>query len=131
MKVKLLLKFYFNAAAFNGWLDNVITFNACRVDGEAGFEKVAAIVEDKRELCNLMNYLERKFERLAKEDIAALRRYAFLRVGIKNLEGGIRREIKRAVMKFTRRLTYIERHEEEIRTLRKYRAVLNCPHNMP
>lgn len=130
MKVKLLLKFYFNAEALNEWMDKLITYNACKAEGEAGFEKVTALIEDKRKLCSLMNYLEGRFEKLTQRDKEALKSYANLRVSIKKLEDGKRREIKSAAMKFTRRLTYIERHEEELQTLKNYRAILNYPLNM-
>ena len=130
MKVKLLLKFYFNAAAVNGWLDRLIEYRACKL-GVYEFNKVTELIEDKKRLCSLMDYLEGKFAKLTKKDIATLCFYANLRVGIRRLEDEKRREIKRAVMKFTRKLTYIERHEEEVKTLKNYRAVLNCPRNMP
>lgn len=124
MKVKILLKFYFNATALNDRLDKLITYNACKVEG-CGFDRITELIEDKSKLCNLMSYLAGIFERLTNEDTVALERYSSLRVGIKNLESVERKEIKRAVMKFTRRLAYIERHLEEVRVLRKYRAILN------
>ena len=122
MKVKLLLKFYFNAASLNEWLDRLIEYRACRIEG-GDFEKISELIEHKQKLCRLMNYLEGKFEKLTKRDIETLKWYSSLRVGIRNLEDGLRREIKRAVMKFARRLTYIERHEEEVKTLKNYRAI--------
>lgn len=131
MKIKLLLKFYFNAAYLNEWMNRLITFNACKTECEASFEKVTSLIEDKQALCNLMNYLEGKFERLTKRDMMALKRYAELRVSVRKLGDEERRDIKRAVMKFTRKLTYIERHKEEVQTLKNYRAILNCPPNMP
>ena len=124
MKVKILLKFYFNAASFNDRLDKLITYNACKVEGY-GFDSVTALIGDKGKLCNLKIYLEKRFESLTKEDIRALKTYSALRVGIKNLDEKTRREIKRAVMKFTRKLTYIDGHKEEVATLSKYRAILN------
>ena len=130
MKVKLLLKFYFNAAVLNERLDRLIAFHACQVSGWS-FEKVTALIEDKRALCNLMNYLESRLEKLTQRDLNALKRYAKLRVSVRKLEDEERRDIKRAVMKFTRKLTYIDRHEKELQTLKNYRAVLNCPRNMP
>lgn len=130
MKVKILLKFYFNAAALNNRLDRLITYNACRAEG-CGFDRVTELIEDKSKLCNLMSYLEGIFERLTEEDMVALKGYAVLRVGIKNLEDENKRKIKRAVMKFVRKLTYIEWHKEEVATVLKYRAILNCPRNMP
>lgn len=126
MKVKVLLKFYFNAEYLNDRLNGLIGYHACRPDGQ-GFGRVLGLIEDKRILCNLMNYLESKFAGLAQKDITALKKYALLRVGIRRLEDGDRREIKRAVMKLARRLTFIGRHEEEVRVLQKYRALLSRP----
>ena len=131
MKVKILLKFYFNAAVLNERLDRLITYNACKSAEGLNFEKITALIEDKSKLCNLMNYLDGKLERLTEADKRTLEIYANLRIGIRNLKDGERREIKRAVMKFTRKLTYIERHKEEVCVLQKYRAILNCPLNMP
>ena len=122
-KLKILLKFYFNAGTLNGWMDRLIEYGACRVEGES-FERVTGLIEDKRKLCNLMNYLEGRFERLTKRDRATLEKYSLLKVGIKRLEAEERREIKRAVMKFARRLTYIEQYKEELKTLQKYRAIV-------
>lgn len=126
MKVKILLKFYFNADALNGRLDRLITYNACKVEG-GSFDRISELIEDKGKLCGLMDYLKERVERLTQEDKSALKRYSELRVGVRNLEDNERREIKRAVMKFTRKLTYIERHSEEVRVLQKYRAVLIAP----
>lgn len=123
MKVKILLKFYFNAEALNKRLDGLITYHACRA-ADNSFEKVAALIEDKSKLCNLMYYLQGRFVKLTERDLAALKSYADLRVGIRNLEDGERRNIKRAVMKFTRKLTYIGRYEEEVLVLKKYKSVL-------
>lgn len=124
MKVKLLLKFYFGADSLNERLDKLIEYHACRTDGSS-FEKVAALIEDKKTLCKLMDYLEGKFDKLTQRDISALERYAKLRVSVQKLEDDVRRDIKRAVMKFTRKLTFLERHEEEVKTLKNYRAILN------
>lgn len=126
MKIKMLLKFYFTAEALNEQLDKLITYNACRA-AEGCFEKITDLIEDKRALCNLMNYLESVFDKLTNEDRAVLESYARMRVGILSLRDELRREIKRAVMKFTRKLNYIGRHEEEICVLKKYRAVLIAP----
>ncbi|MCH5148887.1 MAG: hypothetical protein J1G05_05990 [Clostridiales bacterium] len=128
-KVKILLKFYFNADPLNDWLDRLITYNACKTEG-GDFVRVTDLIEDKQRLCNLMSYLESRFEMLTAEDRAALKKYSALRVSIKKLEDVERREIKRAVMKFDRKLTYIDRHKEEVAALSKYRAILNCPPNM-
>ena len=123
MKVKLLLKFYFNAASLNEWMDKLITYNACKTEGSC-FDRIVGLIEDKSRLCSLMDYLESRFDRLTHEDSATLKEYVNLRTGIRNLENCKMREIKRAVMKFTRKLTFIERHKEEILILKKYRAVL-------
>lgn len=123
MKAKLLLKFYFDADRLNKWLDRLIEHRACKI-GEDNFDSITALIDDKAGLCSLMRYLEGRFERLTDRDITALKKYAFLRVGIRNLEGGIRREIKRAVMKFVRRLTFFERYSAEVGVLKKYRAIV-------
>lgn len=125
-KVKILLKFYFNADSLNDWLDRLITFNACKVEG-SNFERVTELIEDKQRLCNLMSYLKGRFERLTEKDRTALKKYSSLLISVKKLEYAERREIKRAVMKFARKLTYIERYEIELKTLQKYRAVLIAP----
>ena len=124
MKVKILLQFYFNAADLNERLDKLITYNACKVDG-CRFDRIAELIEDKRKLCNLMSYLKERFEKLTPKDVVTLKKYSALRVDIKKLEDTQRREIKRAVMKFTRKLNFIKQHEEEIAVLKKYRAILN------
>ena len=123
MKVKLLLKFYFNAGALNERLDKLITYNACKAEG-GNFDRIFELIEDKRKLCNLMSYLKGRFEKLTEKDEVALKKYSSIRIDIKKLEDTERREINRAVMKFSRKLNNIGRHEEEIAALKKYRAIL-------
>ena len=124
MKIKILLKFYFNAESLNERLNGLITYRACRAEGRDCFERVLELIEDKQRLCSLMNYLETVFKKLTEEDKSTLKEYADLRIGIVNLKDAQRREIKRAVMKFSRKLTNIDGHTEEVRVLKRYRAVL-------
>ncbi len=123
MKIKILLKFYFNAGKLNGKMDKFIEYNACRADG-GGFGRVEELLGDKILLCSLMDYLCGIFKKLTAKDWAALEKYSSLRVGIRHLCDVDRREIKRAVTKFTRKLTYIGRHEKEVKALQKYRCII-------
>lgn len=122
MKIKTFLRFYFGAEDLNGKIDRLILFNASKCDTD--YERIIELAADKARLCRLMGYLNEVFDRLTPEDLQTLCRYAGMRRGLNGLAKEDRREIKRAAMKFARRLKYIESYAEEIETLLKYRCLL-------
>lgn len=113
MVVKKLLRFYFGADSLNSALDNIIA----RIAVQAGYdiykgceyyaEKIAAAVEVKGELNKLWIRLNGVVAGLDGKDIQTLKWYSSMRTGIKKLSESGKREIHRAVVKFTRRAQFI------------------------
>lgn len=127
MKLKRLLKFYFNAEKLNIRLDRLLEHRASYArsyDALADLNGVVEIVGDKVALCRLYSYLKEIMDGLSDCDRAVLRRYSLLRVDIKRLDGGTYREYKRAAMKFSRRLRYIGVYAEETEVLKKYAVLI-------
>ncbi|MDE7257541.1 MAG: hypothetical protein K2N50_06280 [Clostridia bacterium] len=106
MKIKILLRFYFSAGSLNDALDGLITHLAVTsgVDiyggGAAYAARISDIVEAKRKLSCLWGRLDGILQKMTERDRQTLKRYAALRTGV---NGGEKKEIHRAAVKFVRR----------------------------
>lgn len=127
MKLKRLIKFYFNAEKLNNWLDGMTVFRACTAHaGRAAsdFDRVLEIVCDKIALERLYSYLKVIMDGLTEKDRSVLYGYSLLRMDIKRLRLEEYREYKRAVMKFSRKLIYSKVYLKEFKVLGKYAALI-------
>ncbi|MDE6557999.1 MAG: hypothetical protein K2K39_02720 [Clostridia bacterium] len=129
MKIKKLLRFYYSAGSLNGALDNIImhvalsaggdTFSGC----EAYADKIADIIGAKAKLADLWARLNTVLCDMTDRDVKALKRYAALRTGV---DGEEKREIHRAVVKFTRRAArLLKGAEAEYKILCAYQCLLS------
>ena len=128
MKIKNLMKFYFFADSLNRALDGVImrvAFKAGRDayrGGEAYFNEMAAVVEIKGELSDFWARLDGIMEGLTERDRRTLKVYAAARTAF---EGEGKREVHRALVKFSRRakgLLYGD--ERQYKLMCAYKALL-------
>ncbi len=129
MKIKRLLKFYFSADELEYALNRLINWYALRsVNGEECDEiidRILAVTDDKYGLSVLWNALDGAVSKLTEADRETLARYAAMRVGVNHLADGERREIHRAVVKFSRRAkSAIERTLPQYKILCSYYNLL-------
>ncbi len=122
MKSKRILKFYFSADKLNGALDALIMAHACKFSGggEKYAEKIIKIIEAKRELSELWNYLDGVIGKLSESERRTLEFYGNLRVGIRRLGGDRVREIKRATIKFRRHASRLEKFNPALKLADEY-----------
>lgn len=129
MKTKRILRFYFYADSLNRAFDNIIYKRACssaggaREGGEIA-EGICGLIAEKCELGELWEYLDRGAAALTGEELAALESYARLRCGIKRLGEEERKRIRRAAVKFTRRLRGISRFSAALALVDKYYCLI-------
>lgn len=129
MIIKRLLKFYFAADDLEYAVNRLINAYALRsMNGgecEELIDKILSLTDDKYRLSVLWNALNDVMEKLTEADVETLKRYAFLRVGTNSLEEVERRELHRAVVKFSRRAKFaIERTRRQYRVLCYYYSLL-------
>lgn len=129
IKSKRLLRFYFNADRLEGALDNLIVTYACRSadctkGGEYWAEKIIALIQTKKTLSALWVYLDGVLSAFKREESETLEYYALLRCGIKRLDGAKQREIKRLLIKFTRRLRSLDRFAEGVKLVGEYYCII-------
>ncbi len=127
MKVKYLLRFYFSADKLDRALDNLIMHCACASGEREGIEcaeRLCRLIGEKSALGRLWSWLDGKMCALSEEDLSSLRYYAAMRVGLKRLSGERRRELKRAVVKFSRRIGNIGYYADGVGLVGKYYCLL-------
>lgn len=129
MKSKRILRFYFNADGLDRALDNIITkVAASSADPSKSCEyyagRLMALAEAKGELGELWRYLDRCMAAVGEGEREVLRRYAFMRCGIRRLGEDDRREIRRCLIKFVRRARNLERYGEGLRLVNEYYCLL-------
>lgn len=126
MKVKVLLKFYFRAEGLNASLDRLILSAALNADGgtEKTALKICAVIEKKRTLAILWDYMDNAMRALPAEQIKALERYAAMRGGFKNLPDSERKLIKRSTVKFCRKAVRLDSFSEAAALVREYYCAL-------
>ncbi len=111
MKVQLkkLLRFYFSADKLNTALDGIILQIAVKSGsdlysgGERYFERISKILSVKTSLEELWGRLDSVIANMTERDRVTLSVYAAARAGTARLKEGERREMHRALTKFSRR----------------------------
>ncbi len=111
MKVQLkkLLRFYFGAERLNAALDGIVMQLAVKSGrdlysgGERYFERISKILSVKTSLRELWGRLDAVIADMTERDRLTLCAYASARAGTARLKEGERREIHRAITKFSRR----------------------------
>lgn len=128
IKSKRVLRFYFKAEEMNSVLDNLILAAACRSAEEyAGEEyaiKILGLISAKDELAALWQRLNGVITNLSPAEQGILKSYALLRCGIRRLGAEKQREIRRAVIKFSRHARGVERCAEGLRLVGEYYCFL-------
>ena len=106
MKIKNLLRFYYSAGSLDRALNNLIFRLAVKAGGDtySGCEpyadRIAGLIEVKGKLAQLWARLDEIVSGMTEADGAALKKYAYAR---RAYNGAEKRELHRAVVKFTRR----------------------------
>lgn len=122
------MRFYFRADDLDRAIDNLILVNACKsansaYGGEYFAERILKLIWAKSQLADLWNYLDGVVGELERER-ETLKSYALARCGISNLPCERRREIKRALVKFTRHARRIENFAEGARLVNRYYCLM-------
>lgn len=110
MNVKRLLRFYFSAGNLNAAMDEAIKRLAARsmddfLGGEYYAEKMLRLAEEKGELSKLWWYLDLSMSDMGEGDGEALKLYAAARRGIGSFDEVTRKAVRRAAVKFARRIS--------------------------
>lgn len=123
MKIKLLLRFYFFADGAESAINNRILKLACSpwADALGSAESICGLIYEKSELSRLWRYLDGAIRSMPADDVERLEFYAGKRGG---LTEGEKKSVKRAVMKFVRRMRGAERFEGGIKLAGKYACLL-------
>ena len=126
---KRLLRFYFNVDGLESALNNLITAYACRsVDctkgGEYWGERIITLIDAKKSLSELWGYLDGVLSGFNTDERGTLKNYALSRFGISRLDEGKKREIKRVLIKFTRRARALGRYADGMRLVWEYYCLI-------
>jgi hypothetical protein len=125
------LRFYFSADSLNTAMNNLIEGCAClsreEYDGLRCADKIIKLIEAKRSLSLLWGYINGVMEGLCEGDITTLCAYALMRTGISKLGESERKNVRRAVTKFTRRaVRNISLFSDGLRLIDNYYCLLFC-----
>lgn len=122
MKLKRILRFYFSADSLNKAFDNLILNKACApyADAQDTAEKLCAVIDDKIRLERLWAYLDGVLSGLTDGESQTLLKYSARSAAVKSGD----REVKRVVIKFTRRARRLAEFEEDIAVLKNYYCLL-------
>lgn len=128
MKSKQLLRFYFGAETLNRAIDNLILAEACLSgrspgNGESYAGKLGILIGHKAQLGALWEYLDRVLRGMSGKERAVLENYAATRHGLSSIDGGERRIVHAAVMKFCRHARGLDRWSEAVGLVGKYDAL--------
>lgn len=129
MKTKRLLRFYFSAETVDRALNNLITAAGCSSGNAPGnglhyAEKMLQLIDAKRELGFLWNYLDGVMKSLGESDRLILKKYGLSKSGLSKSGEGERREIRRAAIKFTRHARGIARFSATVELIGEYYALM-------
>lgn len=131
IKIKRILKFYFRAEQMNDALDCYILRRALSSfdthdGGLKAVDKITNLIDKKILLAKLWAFLDGVINKLDESDVAVLEKYALMRCGIYRLGESERRQIRRVVVKFTRRIDgKISRFEKGVEIIDAYFCLLN------
>lgn len=126
---KRLMRFYFKFEELERVLDNLILTWALRSaegakSGDYYAERIIDIIEAKRQLCELWQYIDSVMATLTSGDKQALQGYANMRCGVRKLDDEKRLAIKRAQIKFWRHARAIERFSDGVRIVGEYYCLI-------
>lgn len=129
MKSKQLIRFYFSAGRINKALDNLILDKALKSANHPGSceyfaERILALIDVKKELSKLWNYLDNVVSSLTERERSVLKFYGRLRVGLTKLAPAHANEVKRVTVKFTRHARLIERYVEGVQLVKEYYCLM-------
>lgn len=129
MKSKQLIKFYFSAENVNRALDNLILNKALKSANygrgcEYYAERIFALIDAKKELSRLWDYLDGVVSSLTEKERSVLKFYGGLRTGLSDLTLARAKEVKRVTVKFTRHARFLERYGEGVRLVKKYYCLM-------
>lgn len=126
MKSKRLIRFYFSADKLERALDNLIITNAFKtgIDAEECAGNIIEIIEVKKRLGELWQYLDGIISGLSERERGVLEFYGRTRIPLSALDIPRRRAVRRVVMKFCRRARFTERFGEGVRLVGTYYALL-------
>ena len=129
MKSKQLIRFYFSAGNINKALDNLILDKALKSANYPGSceyfaERILALIDAKKELSKLWNYLDKIISFFSERERSVLKFYGHLRTGISKLPYTRAKEVKRVTVKFTRRAWQIGRYGEGVRLVKEYYCLM-------
>lgn len=99
-------------------------------DGQDGglkaVDKITNLIDKKILLAKLWAFLDGTIKKFGDGDVAVLEKYALMRCGIYRLCESERRQIRRVVIKFTRRIAgKISRFEQAVEIIDAYFCLLN------
>lgn len=122
VSTKKILRFYFSAESLNKAFDSLIISRACapETDGLDAAEKLCSLIGDKMRLERLWGYLDNILSGLSEEERVTLSKYSARCAALKSND----REVKRAVIKFTRRARRLDELDEEISVLNDYYCLI-------
>jgi hypothetical protein len=126
---KRILHFYFNADGVERALNNLIEVNALRsqyfADGEICAEVLIQLIAEKNELSLLWVFVNEIITALPTHDRQLLERYAHMRCGISRLDDKERKDIRRALVKFVRRVRgKLDRYARTLAIIDKYYCLI-------
>lgn len=124
-----MLRFYFNADKLNGAADNLMMRYACIAAGAEGggefyAEKILKLIAVKDVLAEFWSYLNGVVGKIPPADVEILRRYCLMRTGISRLPDNSRKEIKKALIKFTRRARFAERFAQAEEVINEFYSLI-------
>ncbi|MDE6597417.1 MAG: hypothetical protein K2K60_02125 [Clostridia bacterium] len=128
MKVKRILRFYYFCESLERALDNIILKKALAVGeysmGQKSAEFILSVIEEKKKLSDLWLYIDGIIKRLDGADRVSLKCYAAARGSVKSFDEVVRKEWRRAAVKFRRRARRIDDFAEAIKLVGKYYCLL-------
>ena len=130
-KLKQILRFYFSADSLNKALDAIIeniALNSWKdgYDNAKYFTRINSVVEVKGELSDFWARLNGVMLTLTDRDLATLKGYARLRSGISRLDEDGKRELHRAVVKFSRKTAgLLNNSDRALKCISAYYALIS------
>lgn len=129
MELKNLIRFYFSVDKLNESLNNLWTkrvwgWGNSKSSSWINLEKLLnELINDKCALGELWSYLDTVFEDFKSEEINMLEQYAFMRIGLRQLDRQRQLSIKAATSKFKRKATKLINYADCIEILNKYKGL--------
>ena len=124
------MRFYFTADKLDRALDGLIlSITEKAAEGVRNCEyyadKICAVIEDKAELKKLWNYLNNVISEFGVKEAEILKFYALSHKSIVKLPENVRKSVKSAAVKFSRRAYAVKAYEREVKVADKYCCLFN------